>query len=135
MQDSVLKMTNWFCLNKLSINTANCELINFGIGSPDQVTLLNYKTTYVVKKLNKFCGLMQRVRNVYSTKHLLLLYNSHAKSTILYGFLVCGRVAKTNLEPVEKCQKRIFRTFFFQNESKTGVLNFNCIENRNCFRI
>ena len=134
-------MTNWLCFKKLLKNTSIRELMKFRIGSRDQMILLNdnvsFKNqckylgdylenkltfrqhiTYVVKKQNKFCSLMQKVRIFFSTKHLLLFYNSYAKSWIRYGILDHGRAAKTNLEPIEKCQKRIIRTIFFRNNSR-----------------
>ena len=53
---------------------------------------------YVVKKLNIFCGLIYRVRDLYPIKCLLMFYDSFARSIITYGILVYGSAAKTNFK-------------------------------------
>ena len=61
----------------------------------------------VVKKLNRFSGLVYKVRHLYPSKCLLLFCNSYAESVIRYRLLVYGSAAKTNLEEIEKAQRRI----------------------------
>ena len=86
-------MTNWFVSNKLTVNVSKCEAISFGCGKPDKVTILsdelpyqkacNYlglhldgnlkfreHIEYVTKNLNKFCGLIYRVRHMCPRKCL-----------------------------------------------------------------
>ena len=115
----------------------------FGSGKPDKikigVTELNYKAScrylgihldkglffrehidYVVKKLNKFCGLIYRVRHIYPRKCLLMFYNSFDKSVICYGLLVHGSAAKTNLQKIECAQRRILIAIFFKKDSLNG---------------
>ena len=132
-------MTNWFVSNKLTVNVNKCEAICFGCGKPDKVTILSNELPYqkackylglhldgnlkfrehidyVTKKLNKFCGLMYRVRHMYPRKCLLMFYNSFAKSVICYGLIVYGSAAKTNLKKIENAQRRILRAIFFKNK-------------------
>ena len=71
---------------------------------------------YVVMKLNTFCGLIYRVRDLYPRKCLLMFYNSFARSIISYGILVYGSAAKTNLKKIENAQRKIIRAIFFQKE-------------------
>ena len=130
-------MTNWFVSNKLTVNVDKCEAISFGCGKPDKVTILRnelpYQKTckylglhldgslkfreridYVIKKLNKFCGLIYRVRHMYPRKCLLMFYISFAKSIICYGLIVYGSAAKSNLKKIENAQRRILRAVFFK---------------------
>ena len=71
---------------------------------------------YITKKLNKFCGLVYKVRHLYLMKCLLLFYNAYARSLISYGLLVYGSAAKTNLEMLENAQRRIIRAIFFKRK-------------------
>ena len=110
----------------------------FGYGKPDTIKIgvfeLNYKSCkylgihldkkllfrehieYEEKKLNKFCGLIYRVRHFYPQKCLLVFYNSFTKSIICYGLMVYDSAAKTNLQKIEFAQRRIIRAIFFQKE-------------------
>ena len=69
---------------------------------------------HVVKKLNKFCGLIYRVRYVYPIKCLMSFYNAYARSVICYDLLVNGSAARTNLEKIEMAQSRIIRAILFK---------------------
>ena len=145
---------DWFSSNKLTVNPEKCEAMCFGYGKPDTIKIgvseLNYKAScrylgvhldkkllfrehidYVVKKLNKFCGLIYRVRHFYPRKCLLMFYNSFAKSVICYGLLVYGSAAKTNLQKIECAQRRILRAIFFKKkfDSMVNVLADNKILN------
>ena len=115
------RITDWFTASKLTVSIGKCEAISFGNGLPEKITILNkelcYKSsckylvlhldgslkfrehiTYVVKKLNNFCGLIYRLRDLYPRKCLLMFYNSFARSIISYGILVYGSAAKTSLK-------------------------------------
>ena len=80
----------------------------------DKKLLFREHIDYVVKKLNKFCGLIYRVRHFYPRKFLLMFYNSFAKSVIYYGLLVYGSAAKSNLQKTECAQRRILRAIFLK---------------------
>ena len=105
MQNDLDKICDWFNYNKMSLNTSKCETMSFGNSYQNTLTvqneamprntcckylgvLIDSKLTYrdhinyVVKKLNKFCGLIHRVREIYPIKCLLLFYNAYAKSVI-----------------------------------------------------
>ena len=92
-----------FCQNRLSINRDKCEAIAFGRGHPSETLILDRKIPYsnackylgvyvdktlrfrehidyVEKKLDKLCGLIYRVRHMFTQQCLLMNYNSFAKS-------------------------------------------------------
>ena len=71
---------------------------------------------YITKKLNKFCGLVYKVRHLYPMKCLLLSHKAYARSLISYGLLVYGSAAKTYLEMLENAQRRIIRAIFFKQK-------------------
>ena len=133
------RINNWFCYNKLSLIISKCEVVNFGIGIPNDLTLNNEKLPkrnsckylgvhldkklrfhdhieHIVTKLNKFSGMIYKVRDIYPIKCLLMFYNSFAKSIISYGILTYGSAAKSNLYNIEKAQRRILRAIFFRNK-------------------
>ena len=133
------RVSNWFNNNKLTINYDKCEAINFGKPTKEKIKLkenaLDYKTSckylgiyidmnltfrdhvdFVVKKLNKFCGLMYRVRTFYPRRCLLMYYNSFAKSVITYGLLVYRNTSKQNLEKIDRVQRKIIRAIFFKKK-------------------
>ena len=81
IQHDVNKLFVWYTTNKLSVNLDKCEILPFGSGQPVEIKRMNntmpYKKSciylgihlksslrvnhhidYVVKKLNKFCGLI-----------------------------------------------------------------------------
>ena len=145
VQNELETLTDWFNNNKLSINTSKCESISFGRMYQRQLTIMEKMISqkncckylglfidpvltfrdhinHVVKKLNKFCGLIYRVRDLYRIKALLSFYNSYAKSVISYGLIFYGRAAKTNLQNIEMAQRRIIRAiFFFKIEIASGI--------------
>ena len=139
LSQEIKYVRDWFSSNKLTVNPEKCEAMCFGYGKPDTIKIgvseLKYKAScrylgihldkkllfrehidYVVKKLNKFCGLIYRVRHIYPRKCLLMFYNSFAKSVICYGLLVYGSAAKTNLQKIEYAQRRILRAIFFKKK-------------------
>ena len=67
---------------------------------------------YVVKKYIKFCGLIDKVRQLYPRKCLLMLYISFAKLVICCGLSVYGIGAKRNLKKIETSQRCILRAIF-----------------------
>ena len=71
---------------------------------------------YITKNMNKFCGLVYKVRHLYPMKCLLSFYNAYARSLISYGLLVYGSAAKTNLEMLENAQIKIIRAIFFKQK-------------------
>ena len=142
LNEDLNRITDWFTASKLTVNIGKCEAISFGNGLPEKITILNeelcYKSScsylglhldgslkfrehinYVVKKLNKFCGLIYRVRDLYPRKCLLMFYNSFARSIISYGILVYGSAAKTSLNKIENAQRRNIRAIFFKKGSES----------------
>ena len=151
LQMDVERVSNWFNTNKLTINYVKCEAINFGKPTNEKVKLkdnaLDYNTSckylgiysdknltfrdhvdFVVKKLNKFCGLMYRVRHFYPRRCLLMFYDSFAKSVIIYGLLVYGNTSKQNLEKIDRVQRKIIRAIFFRKKYES--LGLTLIDNK-----
>ena len=145
IQNDLYKICDWFN-HKISLNTSKCETMSFGNNYQNTITvqkeamprntcckylgvLIDSKLTYrdhinyVVKKLNKFCGLINRVRDIYPLKCLLLFFNAYAKSVICYRLLVYRRTAKTNLIKIKTAQRRIIRAILFK-KSLTACKTF-----------
>ena len=139
IKSDIVTVSKWFESNKLTINTDKSEAMFFGCGKPNNLRILSKELEYknsckylsvhidknlrfrehidhVVKKLNKVCGLIYRVRHLYPRKCLLMFYNSFAKSIITYGLLVYGTAYKTNMTKIEAVQKRILRAIFFKKK-------------------
>ena len=133
----IQRIRKWLVTNKLTVNVDKCETVGFGRAQPlpndafdtelplkghckylgVQIdTKLNFKDhiNYVTKKLNKFCGLMYNIRERFPTRCLLMFYKTMAKPIITYALMVYGGTAKTNLEMIEKAQRRILRAIFYK---------------------
>ena len=140
IKNDKVTVSKWFESNKLTINTDKFEAMFFGCDKPNNLRILSKELEYknsckylgvhidknlrfrehidhVVKKLNKFCGLIYRVRHMYPRKCLLMFYNSFAKSIITYGILLYGTAYKSNMTKIEAVQRRILRAFFFKKNS------------------
>ena len=115
-EERVDPLREWISSIKLRVNPENCKAMCFGYGKPDTIKLgfseLNYKTycwylgihldkkllfrehiDYVVKKLNEFCGLIDRAvtfihGNVFFCYITLLL---NQLSAMIYWFIVVQR--------------------------------------------
>ena len=126
-------------LSELTLNTTKCESMNFAVRKIKDFKIFNSKLPntncfkylgvfidnkltfrehieYITKKLNKFCGLVYKVRYLYPMKCRLLFYNEYARSLISYGFLVYDSAAKTSLEMLENAQRRIIRAISFKQK-------------------
>ena len=132
----------WFTDNKLTINTDKCESLGFGIREPfpsqafgveirsqshckylgvylDPKLTFKRHVEHVTKKLNKFCGIVYRIRDRFPQKGLISFYYAYAQSVITYGLINYGSTYKTNLEPIDKAQRRIFRAIFYRRKWDT----------------
>ena len=49
---------------------------------------------------------MYKLRHLYPVRCFLLFYETIAKPIITYGHMNFGATAKTNLDPIEKAQRR-----------------------------
>ena len=76
-------------------------------------------TEHVTKKLNKFCGIVYRIRDRFPQKCILSFYYAYVRSVITYGLINYGSTYKTNLEPIHKAQRRIFRAIFHRRQWDT----------------
>ena len=138
--DNIQRTTSWFKRNKLTVNTEKCDTNGFRKASPvnesafGQKVELKNSCNYLelifdskldfknqikrtTKTLNRFCGLIYRIRELYPRKCLNLFYNSYAKSLISNGLLAYGATTKTSLEPIERAQQSIFEQCFSKNIS------------------
>ena len=71
----------------------------------------------ITKKLNRFCGLIYKIRELYPRNCFSFFYNSYAKYISSYGLLAYGATTKASLEPIENAQLRIFRAFHLKKQS------------------
>ena len=117
IKNDLVAVSKCFEFSKLTINTDKCEAMFFGCGKRDNLRFLSkeleYKNSFkcsgvgvridknlrlrehikiVVKKLNKFCGLIYRVRLLYPRKCLPMFYNSFAKSFITWITIIRYRL-------------------------------------------
>ena len=120
------KPDNLNILSKELGNQNSCKYLGVHI---DKTLKFREHIDHVVKKLNKFCGLVYRVRHLYPRKCLLMFYNSYAKSVTTYGLLLYGTAAKSNLSKIETVQRRILRAIYFKRkfDSLENVLADNKI--------
>ena len=110
----------YITLNKQELNyKASCRASG---NSPDKKLLFREHIDYVVKRLNKFCGLIYRVRHFYPRYCLLMFYNSFAISIICYALMVYDSAAKTNLQKTECAQMRTLIPIFFKNKIDSMVI-------------
>ena len=130
-------------------------MLPFGSGTPEQIEMIKntipYKKSciylgihlnsslrfdhhidYVMKNLDKFCGLIYKIRHLYDKKRLLMFYNSFAQAVICYGLLIYGRAAKGNLRKIELSQRRILRAVFFSKKVRFLSENFPAKLNSFC---
>ena len=135
IQSDMDNLSQWFCQNRLSIKRDKCEAVAFGRGHPSEILILDKKIPYsnackylgvyvdktlrfrehidfVEKKLNKICGLIYRVRHMFTQKCLLMFYNSFAKSRICYGLLTYGSAAKKTCRKLKTPNDEFYEPFF-----------------------
>ena len=139
LSQKITCVRDWFSSNKMTVNPENCS----GYGKPDTLKsgppnllmkhpvgiwkftwiklLFREHIDYVVRKLNKYCGHIYRVRHIYPRKCLLLFYFSFAKSVISYALLVSGTTAKTNLQKVECAKRRLMRAVVLKTKIDSRV--------------
>ena len=147
MQPEIDLISDWKTSNKLTISIDKCEVLCFASGNPpplivkdtpiqskiscknfalhvDKGLRFNQHIEYLVKKLNKFCGLIYGIRHMFPRNCPMMFYNVYAKSLINYGIIAYGATAKTNLSKIEMAQRRILRAIFFKKKmhSITDVL-------------
>ena len=152
--DDIESLTTWFRKNSLSVNITKCEYMTLGRSFDYELHLLGekverkpqckylgiyvdenltfkYHIGYVTKKLNKFSGLIYRVRHLYTKKHLLMFYKAFAESVIRYGLITYGSALKTNLSSIDTAQRRILRGIFFKkkHDSLYQIYISNCLSN------
>ena len=152
-QEDVDSLSNWLVENKLTMNVDKCVVFFLVLKIPenlkkqeenkdykvsfnylgvhvDKWLRFNQQIDYVVKKSNRFCGLIYSTGHLYPRNCLILFYHEYAKSLNKYGILLYGSVAKTFIALIEKVQRRIAGAVFFnrthnsltENLMKNGVL-------------
>ena len=147
---------DWFPSNKFTVNPNKCEAMCFGRGKPETIRRgsaeLDHKTSckysgihlekklnlhehikYVVKKMNKFCGLNHKICPFYPWKCLLMFHNSFAKSINCYVLLVYGSAAKNKFAKKWNSAKENYQNNFFQEKIRdTGGCSSRSL-NPKCF--
>jgi hypothetical protein len=135
----------WFEANKLTLNinkTAGCHFrpqsagVLSGIMIENQsiniVKSVRYLGLYVDEKLcwsdhikvltnkvNKYVGMLARVRNHLDSKSLKILYTSLVHSSLMYGIELWGNACNSALEPLFRAQKKLLRTISFKPRRQT----------------
>ena len=74
---------------------------------------------HVTRHLNKFCGIVYRIRHRFPQKSLTYLYYDYVQSVITYGLINYGSTYKMNLELFDKAQRRILRATFYRRQWDT----------------
>ena len=91
-------------INKVSIS--NCDSYKYlGIIFDDD---LQWKTHFdnVSKKMSQAAGMIAKLQNYVSDRHLKLVYNCFVQCYLQYGILRWGNSSKTKIEPLEKHQNK-----------------------------
>ena len=119
IKKDIVAASKWFEPSKLNIKTDKCEAMFSSCGKPDNLSVLSTELGYrnscdylgvhidktlrfreqidlVFKKLNKFCELINRVRQLYPRKCLLMFYKPFANSSRTYALKTYGTAYKTN---------------------------------------
>ena len=89
------------------------------------------RTTLSIRpeKLNKFCGIMFKIRDRCPVKCLLAFYHSFARVSYNKNVVVnYGSTSKGTLNSIEKAQRTIFRAILLGK--KWELLQYYCTENK-----
>uniref|UniRef100_A0A3P8T4U6 Reverse transcriptase domain-containing protein n=1 Tax=Amphiprion percula TaxID=161767 RepID=A0A3P8T4U6_AMPPE len=135
VEKELIKLKEWFNINKLSLNEnktkfmvfggvrANCEtqLILNGV-KIERVydtkflgVILDYKLSwkphieYIKQKLSKSIGIIYNTRDFLNKKGLRILYFSLIMPYMTYCVEVWGNTYRTYIDPIIKLQKRVIR--------------------------
>ena len=104
------------------MNKLSCKYLAVYIDK--NLNLKDY-TQYVTKKLNKFCGLIYKVRQKYPRNCLLMFYNAYAESIMDYGIFSYGVGNKTRTAKVDMAQRRILKTIFFKRNIESLMSTYS----------
>ena len=75
-----------------------------------------------VTKLNNFCGIVYKIRDCFSQKNLNQFHYASAPSVFTYSFINSGSIYKTDLEPLDKAQRKISQFLVGASWSETRLL-------------
>ena len=136
VNDELVNIDNWLKSNKL---TPNYTKTKFMIISHDKNAKSNFEVTinkvpisncysykylgiifdddlkwkthfeHVSKKMSQAAGIIAKLRNYVSGRHLKLVYNCFAQCYLQYGVLCWGNSSKTIMEPLQKQQNKILK--------------------------
>ena len=143
LDNDIESLSTWFQINSSSVNITKCEFMTFGrsfgyelrlLGEKierkpqckylgvyvDENLTIKYHIGYVTKKLSKFSGLIYRVRDLYTKKHLMF-YKAFAESVIRYGLMIYGSALKTTLRSIDSAQRRILRAIYFKTKYDSNL--------------
>jgi hypothetical protein len=139
INDELDKINSWFCSNLLSLNIKKTNYILFGNKTMPNIDILinNQNITRVNEtkflgviiqhnlkwhahiqliqnKISKTIGIMNKIKNILSTPHLRLLYQSLIEPYLSYSCIIWANPQKTsNLEVLHKLQKRAARIILY----------------------
>jgi hypothetical protein len=135
------EISNWFCVNLLSLNIQKTNYILFGNKKFSDISLLinnekllrvyetkflgiiiqanlkwNTHISLLKNKISKTIGIMSKVKHILTTAHLKLLYQSLVEPYLNYCCIVWASPEKKFLlESLLKLQKRAIRIILYAN--------------------
>ena len=135
-QKDIERVDHWMKYNKVTVKAMKSKLLRFCIAK-DDISLkfsdeflisvdsckylgiwLDNKLSfrqhieYIRKKMNKFCAIVYKLRDVMTINQLINYYKTYVQPVFQYGILIYGCVKKSNLYVIHKSQKRFFRKAF-----------------------
>ena len=135
-QKDIERVDHWMKYNKVTVKATKSKLLRFCIAKDDislkfsdefliRVDSCKYlgiwldnklsfrqHIEYIRKKINKFCAIVYKLRDVMTINQLINYYKTYAQPVLQYGILIYGCVKKSNLYAIHKSQKRFFRIAF-----------------------
>ena len=136
MNKELLKVHDWLCINRLSLNITKTNFVIFhSINKPKvHVTILinkeaidevkyvkylgilidsqltfKYHIDELNKKVSRAIGILYRLRPFVTSKILCNVYYAIIYPFLLYGIVICGNTIRTLLEPIHILQKKFVR--------------------------
>ena len=135
-QKDIERVDHWMKYNKVTVKATKSKLLRF-CSAKDDISLkfsddflisvdsckylgiwLDNKLSfrqhieYIRKKMNKFCAIVYKLRDVMTINQLINYYKMYVQPVLQYGILIYGCVKKSNLYVIHKSQKRFFRIVF-----------------------
>ena len=136
MNKELLKVHDWLCINRLSLNITKINFVIFhSINKPkvpviilinketidevkyvrylgiliDSKLTFNYHIDELNKKVSRAIGILYKLRPFVTSKILCNVYYAIIYPFLLYGIVIWGDTSRTLLEPIHILQKKFVR--------------------------